>query len=63
MRITTVQESNSNDFDKKVNALMKLGWKLHGNPSVQTVAELNTWDGKSYSIAKTIFAQVMVIEK
>ena len=59
MKITTVSSTNPSVFDRKINLLLEEGWSLHGNPTVQTVPRLNTWDGKPYSIPETTYSQVL----
>lgn len=61
MRITTVIETNSSDFDSKINELLRHGWELHGTPTAQTVAQQDTWDGRLRCWKETTYSQVLKI--
>ena len=59
MEITTIESRDAETFTHEVNLKLKLGWELHGEAHISTVAEINNWDGRAYSRSVTTFVQIL----
>lgn len=63
MSITVIKEFEPEKFSRTINKLLSEGWELFGEPKIETVVELNTWDGTQYSRSHTVYHQILKTSK
>ena len=63
IEIKTISFSDPKTFDSNVNLYLSKGWELHGAPSITTVAEQRTWDGRVNSHKVTTYSQILTYSR
>lgn len=58
-QITVIETNNLPDFEKLVNAYLKSGWELHGDPQISVTSHQDSYAGRLRSWSQKHYSQCL----